>query len=282
MAALEPAGGDAWTPLAGDRALRRFCANADHDVCNWLTAAEGQDRLCVACRHNDTIPDISQPVASRRLARHRTRQAPPVLQPASLEAAAKDPRRRPAPWPGVRVPRRSAPSFRSKGDDRSRRRRGDDRARRSRQRRDGEAQGGIGRALPQPARPFPPRGRSSLLGHPGSRRREARTMPRRVRRRFAGLRGGAQAPLRAGRSAQIGRSASSRPTRRAIRGRISPKPGPTTCISSTRSRPRARSGSRSSRRSTRTAPTRPGSTSTPMSWARSMRSSTPGRLLSSP
>jgi hypothetical protein len=47
--------------LAGDRGLRRFCANADYDVCNWLTDAKGQERLCVACRHNDTIPDISQP-----------------------------------------------------------------------------------------------------------------------------------------------------------------------------------------------------------------------------
>ena len=58
MAALEPAG-DAWTPLAGDGRARRFCANADHDVCNWLTVEGGGARLCVACRHNDTIPDIS-------------------------------------------------------------------------------------------------------------------------------------------------------------------------------------------------------------------------------
>jgi hypothetical protein len=76
MAALEPAGGEMWTPLAGDNGPRRFCANADYDVCNWLTAAEGQDRLCVACRHNDTIPDISQPshLAAWRdieLAKHR-------------------------------------------------------------------------------------------------------------------------------------------------------------------------------------------------------------------
>ena len=60
MAALEPASGEGWTPLAGDSGPRRFCANADYDACNWLTPAEGQDRLCVACRHNDTIPDISQ------------------------------------------------------------------------------------------------------------------------------------------------------------------------------------------------------------------------------
>ena len=76
MAALEPAGGDAWTPLAGDGGPRRFCANADHDVCNWLTAGGGGERLCVACRHNDTIPNISLPshLAAWRdieLAKHR-------------------------------------------------------------------------------------------------------------------------------------------------------------------------------------------------------------------
>ena len=60
MAALEPGVGESWTPLAGEGGARRFCANADYDVCNWLTTPEAQDRLCVACRHNDTIPDISQ------------------------------------------------------------------------------------------------------------------------------------------------------------------------------------------------------------------------------
>ena len=61
MAALEPAGGETWTPLAGDGAPRRFCANADYDVCNWLTTDGEQDRFCVACRHNDTIPNVSLP-----------------------------------------------------------------------------------------------------------------------------------------------------------------------------------------------------------------------------
>jgi hypothetical protein len=76
MAALEPAGGEAWAPVPGDGGPRRFCANAGHDVCNWLMATESQERLCVACRHNDTIPDISRPshlVAWREieLAKHR-------------------------------------------------------------------------------------------------------------------------------------------------------------------------------------------------------------------
>ena len=39
VAALEPAGGESWTPLVGESGPRRFCANADYDVCNWLTTA---------------------------------------------------------------------------------------------------------------------------------------------------------------------------------------------------------------------------------------------------
>jgi hypothetical protein len=34
MAALEPADGAAWTLLAGEGGPRRFCANAEYDVCN--------------------------------------------------------------------------------------------------------------------------------------------------------------------------------------------------------------------------------------------------------
>jgi hypothetical protein len=59
IAALEPMGGQNWTPLGVDGTLRRFCANADHDVCNWLIAASAPNRLCIACQHNNIIPDIS-------------------------------------------------------------------------------------------------------------------------------------------------------------------------------------------------------------------------------
>jgi hypothetical protein len=76
ISALEPAVAPNWTPLAADGAPRRFCANADHDACNWLIPSSAPDRLCRACRHNDTIPDISIParlVAWRELefAKHR-------------------------------------------------------------------------------------------------------------------------------------------------------------------------------------------------------------------
>jgi hypothetical protein len=59
IAALEPEVGQNWTPLGVDGVLRRFCANADHDVCNWLITASSPKRLCIACQHNDIIPDIS-------------------------------------------------------------------------------------------------------------------------------------------------------------------------------------------------------------------------------
>ena len=61
VAALEPTGGDLWTPLAGAAVPRRFCANADLDACNWLAPLGSDGRYCLACRHNGTIPDIADP-----------------------------------------------------------------------------------------------------------------------------------------------------------------------------------------------------------------------------
>ncbi len=42
-----------------DFKLYRFCANRQHDVCNWLIPADGSEQFCVACSHNRTIPDLS-------------------------------------------------------------------------------------------------------------------------------------------------------------------------------------------------------------------------------
>ena len=50
---------------APDR-LVRFCDNAKNEACNWLVAAESEERFCLACRHNRTIPDISDPVNKAR------------------------------------------------------------------------------------------------------------------------------------------------------------------------------------------------------------------------
>lgn len=75
MTALRPAG-DQWTALAKRGVRYKFCANAAHGTCNWLIEARSPDRFCVACRHNRTIPDLSQPENLRRwrlieVAKHR-------------------------------------------------------------------------------------------------------------------------------------------------------------------------------------------------------------------
>ena len=65
LASLDPDGDDIWRSLADVGGRYRFCANAEHDACNWLVPADGPDRLCRACRHNRTIPDIADPKALR-------------------------------------------------------------------------------------------------------------------------------------------------------------------------------------------------------------------------
>src|ERR1700722_5090214 len=50
---------DHWRSIGKRRLDFRFCANAEHDACNWLIAAECSDTLCTACRHNQVIPDLS-------------------------------------------------------------------------------------------------------------------------------------------------------------------------------------------------------------------------------
>lgn len=58
MSALAP-DGDAFTALAADGRRVRLCANAEHDVCNWLVNDDSEDSFCAACRHNRTVPDLS-------------------------------------------------------------------------------------------------------------------------------------------------------------------------------------------------------------------------------
>ena len=50
--------------------------NLDYDCCNWLIPARSTDRACAACRHNGTVPDLSQERNIRlwrkiELAKHR-------------------------------------------------------------------------------------------------------------------------------------------------------------------------------------------------------------------
>jgi hypothetical protein len=60
VSALKPEG-ELWQALAEPHGRYRFCANAEHDACNWVIRAEQPDRFCAACQHNRTIPDLSVP-----------------------------------------------------------------------------------------------------------------------------------------------------------------------------------------------------------------------------
>jgi hypothetical protein len=59
VSALEDDGGK-WRALAEPKGRYRYCANVSHDVCNWLIPAESPEIFCAACRHNRTIPDLTQ------------------------------------------------------------------------------------------------------------------------------------------------------------------------------------------------------------------------------
>jgi len=61
LSALECDEDASWRALAASEAGWRFCDNAGSDVCNWLIHADSTERLCVACRHNRTVPDLSVP-----------------------------------------------------------------------------------------------------------------------------------------------------------------------------------------------------------------------------
>jgi hypothetical protein len=60
VTALEEADG-LWRALAAPGQRYRFCANSQHNVCNWLVASDHAETFCAACRHNRTIPDLTNP-----------------------------------------------------------------------------------------------------------------------------------------------------------------------------------------------------------------------------
>jgi hypothetical protein len=65
ISALEP-DGSLFRPLAApDQAVRR-CDNARHGACNWMVDSDGATTLCLACRHNHTIPDLTIPLNLER------------------------------------------------------------------------------------------------------------------------------------------------------------------------------------------------------------------------
>jgi hypothetical protein len=61
LSALEVAQ-DRWQPLEASADRRSLCANAGHNACNWPIKPDSHEKYCVACRHNGTVPDLSDPV----------------------------------------------------------------------------------------------------------------------------------------------------------------------------------------------------------------------------
>ncbi|MFC4168686.1 zinc-binding metallopeptidase family protein [Teichococcus aestuarii] len=64
--------GQLWRPRADAARLHRFCDNAAHDACNWLVPEDSADTFCLACRHNRTIPDLSNPAHAAQWRRIET------------------------------------------------------------------------------------------------------------------------------------------------------------------------------------------------------------------
>lgn len=56
---------DHWVACRRPQDRYRYCANGDLGGCNWLIPAESPDQYCVACRHNRTVPALSDPEASK-------------------------------------------------------------------------------------------------------------------------------------------------------------------------------------------------------------------------
>jgi hypothetical protein len=76
LSALEPAGDGLWDALAAPGLIKRFCDNAERNACNWLVPSDGPERFCKACRHNRTVPDLTDEANVRdwrkmELAKHR-------------------------------------------------------------------------------------------------------------------------------------------------------------------------------------------------------------------
>jgi hypothetical protein len=66
LVSLEAENGVWRTPLFREQAYV-FCANAEHDACNWLIeAAPGGEIYCRACRHNELIPPVDDPTNLQR------------------------------------------------------------------------------------------------------------------------------------------------------------------------------------------------------------------------
>jgi hypothetical protein len=92
LSALDPADASGARRARADGALRRPCANAAQEACNWMVPAEGGDAFCPSCALNRTVPDLSLSenlrrwrlieAAKRRLV-YAMRRLGPAMDPAA-------------------------------------------------------------------------------------------------------------------------------------------------------------------------------------------------------
>lgn len=64
ISAMQPLDDVLWRAMmpAADGRTYRQCENYHvHHVCNWMVPAESDERFCIACQLNDTIPNLSRP-----------------------------------------------------------------------------------------------------------------------------------------------------------------------------------------------------------------------------
>ncbi|EIZ78409.1 hypothetical protein WSK_3028 [Novosphingobium sp. Rr 2-17] len=63
-------GATVWRDGGGDVADMVVCYNNNaYRICNWLVGSHEATKLCRACRHNRTIPDLTEPTVPQRWAR---------------------------------------------------------------------------------------------------------------------------------------------------------------------------------------------------------------------
>jgi hypothetical protein len=55
-----------WRRVDNPVRVYRFCANATHDICNWLVPESDPEPFCQACRHNGLVPDPNTEVGLKR------------------------------------------------------------------------------------------------------------------------------------------------------------------------------------------------------------------------
>jgi hypothetical protein len=60
------ADGQRWRRVDKAQFVYRFCANAVHDICNWLVPADSPESFCIACRYNGLVPDPNTADGLRR------------------------------------------------------------------------------------------------------------------------------------------------------------------------------------------------------------------------